>query len=186
MGSGYKLPELSDLKNPGETGKGRLNENETAVPPRAVSRAPDCCLMQTRPYAPVETRCFENKNSRAKFSLRQADPNWNLLAEADRNEAPTQAVPSPLIAREGGGVGKNNNQFADASNMIEDESLNDDRCKSLLAGDRLIPSTKELVAHAEQTLANIDELIASLKPTINTINRLAAKIDRLFPESPTT
>lgn len=70
--------------------------------------------------------------------------------------------------------------------MIEDESLNDDRCKSLLAGDRLIPSTKELVAHAEQTLANIDELIASLKPTINTINRLAAKLDRMFPESPTT
>lgn len=70
--------------------------------------------------------------------------------------------------------------------MVEDESLNDDRCKSLLARDRLIPVTKELVAHAEQTLANIDELIASLKPTINTINRLAAKLDRMFPESPTT
>lgn len=67
--------------------------------------------------------------------------------------------------------------------MVEDESIGDDRCKSVLAGDRLIPSTKELVAHAEQTLSNIDELIESFRPTIDTINKLAEQIAKLLPAS---
>lgn len=49
-------------------------------------------------------------------------------------------------------------------------------------GERLLPATKDLIAEGHQLIADLREIAASIKPTIDTINRLVARLDRLFPE----
>lgn len=51
-------------------------------------------------------------------------------------------------------------------------------------GDRLIRATKDLIAEGHQLIADLRELAAELKPSLVTIHRLIAKLDKLFPEEP--